>query len=447
VFVVVGLLIGLGPLNDNSFLTHLATGRVILDTHHIPHSDIYSWSAPGHPWVVQSWLASVIYAVGDKYWGPSGPLVVVGVSAAVLAGLVWALTKPAGSLIVRVVLMGLMIVIGLEWWVERPLLFGLLALALTLLAAEGRLKPVWLIPVFWVWVNTHGSFPLGLLAIALLAIGRKLDGGDPSTELATLKWAAIGTVVGGVLNPLGPRLLWFPVELVMRRDALQNVIEWQAPTFRRLSQYAFLVVIVLVFAALARRPSWRLALPALIFIPASLLGSRNIVIACIVLVPPLAWTLRGIGDITGEERKPVYRVAALMVMLLGLLILVVKVESPAYLLRDYPLQAITWAERNGKLDENTHMVTRDYAGNYIDLRYGGRIKEFIDDRYDMYPQSVIDDYTLLNDGKKGWDAALRERSVNLVIWDADSPFGQLLLASPDWKIIYTDSNWLVAEPR
>src|SRR5262245_35288195 len=69
---IAGLLIGLGPLNDNSFLTHLATGRLIIDNHHVPAHDPYSFSAAGHPWVVQSWLASLFYGAADKAYGARG---------------------------------------------------------------------------------------------------------------------------------------------------------------------------------------------------------------------------------------------------------------------------------------------------------------------------------------------------------------------------------------
>jgi hypothetical protein len=347
----------------------------------------------------------------------------------------------------RVLILAVLVVLGTDYWVERPLLFGLIALALALLAAERRLDPRWLIPVFWMWVNAHGSFPLGLLALAVLAAGRRLDGERPVAELAALKWAAVGTVVGGVLNPLGPRLLLFPAELLSRQSALQNVIEWQAPTFLRISQKAFLVEIVLVVVALARRPSWRLALPAVVFLPAALLGSRNIIIASLVLVPPLAWSLRDIGDITGEERKPVYRIAGALVIVLGLLFVVTRSQGQVYLLDDYPVAAVAWAERTGHLTDDTNVVTRDYGGNYLELRNGGRYRPFIDDRYDMFPQSVVDDYDLLLSGKPGWDDVLRDRDADLVLWPVDSPLAQLLLASPDWNVVYTDSQWIAAKPR
>ena len=53
--------IGLSRISDNSFMTHLATGRLICGRHGIPSHDPYSFTAHGSSWVVQSWLASLLY--------------------------------------------------------------------------------------------------------------------------------------------------------------------------------------------------------------------------------------------------------------------------------------------------------------------------------------------------------------------------------------------------
>src|ERR1700704_3874226 len=100
--VLWGLATGLRPLFDNSFLTHLATGRLILD-HGIPRADPYSFTAPGHPWVVQSWLPSVVYAGLERHVGEGSLVVLHGAQTALLALLAWRLTRPAGSLIARIV--------------------------------------------------------------------------------------------------------------------------------------------------------------------------------------------------------------------------------------------------------------------------------------------------------------------------------------------------------
>ena len=36
---------------------------------------------------------------------------------------------------------------------------------------EGRLDPRWLLPIGWVWVNSHGSFPLGVVLLVVAAVG------------------------------------------------------------------------------------------------------------------------------------------------------------------------------------------------------------------------------------------------------------------------------------
>ncbi|MHB8466779.1 MAG: hypothetical protein ACYDD7_18335, partial [Acidimicrobiales bacterium] len=57
--------LGLKPISDNSTLVHLRTGIDLVHSGHVPHHDPYSFTAVGHTWVVQSWLASLVYGLGD----------------------------------------------------------------------------------------------------------------------------------------------------------------------------------------------------------------------------------------------------------------------------------------------------------------------------------------------------------------------------------------------
>ena len=448
VVAFVGLLIGLGPLNDNSFLTHLATGRLIVASHHIPTHDPYSFTAPGHPWVVQSWLASLIWGVAEKWWGAPGVLLTVGVTAAVLAALVWTLTRPSQSLFGRLLIVMVLVVVGTDGgWVERPLIFGLVAFALTLLALEGRLDPRWLVPVFWFWVNVHGSFPLGLVAIVTFLLGARLDQGRwPSTELAVLKWAVIGTLVGGI-NPLGPRLLVFPLELLRRQDVLSNVIEWQAPKFTHIGQRAFLLELLAAMVLIVRRPTWRASLPLGVFTIAALLGARNVVFASLVLVPGLAPALTDLGTIRGDDRRAVFRPAVAAIAIMALLAALVAANGPVYSFNGYPVAAVTFLQRQGMLGPESRVISRDFVGNYLEGRFGPSVKVFFDDRYDMYPTEVVDDFATLNKGGSGWETALTKYHPSAVLWPSTEPLGQLLATSPHWQVIYTDQEFLVAVPR
>ena len=441
------LLIGLGPLNDNSFFTHLATGRLMWATHHIPSHDPYSFTAPGHAWVVQSWLASFAYGAADKWWGPAGVLLLVAATATAVGVLVWKLTAPSNSLLSRLLIVGPVLIVGVDGgWVERPLLFGLVALGLVLLAVEGRLDPRWLVPVMWVWVNVHGSFPLGLVAIALFALGRRLDHESPAVELAALKWAGIGTLVGAI-NPIGPRLLIFPAELLSRQQVLSNVLEWQAPKFTHIGQRAFIIELVLAVVFVARRPSWRATLPMAAFTAASLVGARNIVIASIVFIPGLARGLADLGEVSGEERRSIFRPAAIALGILAVLSMIVAASGPVYNFNGYPVAAVTWADRNGLLGPDARIVSRDFVGNYLEVRYGTKVKVFLDDRFDMYPTSVLEDFNDLNRGSATWDVIIGTYRATAVMWPTKEPVGQYLAGSPRWRVVYSDQEYLIAVPR
>ena len=196
--------------------------------------------------------------------GPAGIRLLTGVLTALIALLAWRLTRPAESLVPRIVLCGVVAVMGVTGWTERPLLFGLVFVVLLYLAADGAFDPRWAVPIMWVWVNVHGSFPLGLVLVGALAIGSRLDGDGARTEWRLLKWASVGTLLGAV-NPLGPRLLLFPVEMLEHAPALRQVREWQPSDLTRLGDQLFLVLFLTAVALLVRRPRWRTALPLLVF--------------------------------------------------------------------------------------------------------------------------------------------------------------------------------------
>jgi hypothetical protein len=287
---------------------------------------------------------------------------------------------------------------------------------------------------------------LGLVAVALLALGRYMDQESPKVELTALKWAGIGTALAAI-NPLGPRLLLFPVELLRRQDVLSNVVEWQAPKFIHLGQRAFLAEIVLAVILVARRPSWRAVLPLAVFTAAALLGARNTVVASMVMIPGLARCLADLGSVRGDERRSIHRVAALALAAVAGVSMLVAAGGPVYSYNGYPAAAITWADRNDLLGSDSRVIARDYVGNFLEGRYGTRVKVFFDDRFDMYPASVVDDFVVLSNGGPGWQDILDKYRATSVLWRSAEPLGQLLAESSRWRIVYTDEEFLIAQPR
>ncbi len=452
-FVVVGLRIGLAPLHDNSFMTHLATGRLILDHGSIPRTDPYSFTAFGRAWTVQSWGASVIYGSLERIGGLAAIRAFVGVCCALLALLAWRLTRPAGGLVPRLLLGVLLLGIGANLWAERPLLLGLLCLGAVLLAAEGDLDPRWLVPVMWFWVNVHGSFPLGLVALGVFAVGRFLDRERPTVELRALGWAVGGTLLGA-LNPLGVRLLVFPLELLQHREAFSQITEWQPPTWGTPAEWFFAVQLALaVVICLWRGRRWRVALPVLVFGVASLVSVRNVAQASFVMLPGMAYCLAGLGTIDGRRRPAILRPVAIVVVAFAVLMSGLSLlTQPDTDLSGYPEEAVTWMHGHDLLGLQDRVVSRDYVGNYLEARYGpDKVRVYLDDRVDMYPLSVIEDYTVLIDPHGGYQAVLDRARASAVLWDRSSSFGRWLErqgrgAHPTWRIVHRHGDWLVAVP-
>ena len=58
--------------NDGDVSWHIATGQWILDHRAIPHTDPFSFTWFGKPWVPIEWLAEVIYASAYRLAGYAG---------------------------------------------------------------------------------------------------------------------------------------------------------------------------------------------------------------------------------------------------------------------------------------------------------------------------------------------------------------------------------------
>lgn len=437
-----GLSIGLRPLGDNSLFTHLATGRLILDGG-IPTADPYSYTAPGEAWTVQSWLASAVLAGSERVAGAAGPQLVFGVLTGVLALLAWMLTRPARTLIPRLGIAALILAVGEAMWSERPLLIGLVGLALVLLAADDRLDPRWLVPVMWVWVNSHGSFPLAAGVLVLLALGRRLDGERPDTELRALAWTIGGTLLG-VVGPLGLRVLLFPLVPLTEPGTFEFIVEWQAPTFTSMSSRLYLLQVVLAVLALVRRPSYRAMVPTAVFLVASLIASRNIAPASLVIGYAMSFGLADVGRLDGRERNVIS--AALMVALAGLAALLIGFAAVGthYDYNAYPVSVLTWARDAGVEVTDQRVVGPDYMGNWFEGRYGEDAAVFIDDRYDMYPAEVVDDYKSLVVAGPEWSEVLDRYEVDAVIWQTNEPLSRVLGLDPEWRVAYQGDGWIYA---
>jgi hypothetical protein len=452
-FGVFGWATGLAKLSDNSFFWHLKTGEYILD-HGIPRHDVFSYTAPGTKWIAQSWLAEVAYALVNRGFGANGIRLFVGLVGAGIGILSYRLAlrlvrdRVVACGLTAAALAGIYTV-----WSERPLLIGVLLLLVLLWVVEvpdslvGR-HPLVVIPVLmWLWANTHGTFELGFAYLGLHLVGRWLDGHRPweGRERSLL----IGSAIGFVLifaNPYGPDLLLFPLELLSRGEILSHVIEWQSPDFRKSWGIALGVWIVVYVWALARgrhpvtRRDLVVTIPMLLL---ALWAVRNVAIAPLVCLPVVARCFARDEEKPSTSSRPLVTAAIAVLVLAGLAMgYQVTTEKP-YDLSTYPVAAMRYVEDNGLL--GSRLLTTDATAGWVILDHYPQQKVFMDDRYDMYPTSLIYDYFKLTRGSTGWEQVLNRHRVETIVWPADSPLGSLLDRSSQWDRVFArngDAVWV-----
>lgn len=458
-FAAGGLRASLAPLSDNSFLWHLRTGHLIIDSG-IPRHDPYSFTVPGAPWVAQSWLAEVVYAGLDRAFGPFAVRLLMGATGIALAVVAFRLAlRLAGSRVPAVLVTAAALWASATMWAPRPLMLGALALSALVWAVEvpasrlGRRQLVAVPVIMWVWVNVHGTYILGFAYLALHLLGRWLDGAAPwKGRERTLLLA--GSVAGGVclVNPYGPALVLFPFDLV-GRDVLRDVVEWRSPdldTVRGVA-YACWTSVLLACLALGRnRPSRRDVVVAIPFVFLGWWALRNVTIAPLVTLPIAAKALaRGAAEAPAlpveSARRAVHWALCGSIVLLAGAWTVQAAGQADFDTTGYPVRAMRFLEREGLLGKR--MLTEDWSAGYVILRWWPRQRVFVDDRYDMYPKSVVRDYVTMARGDEGWARVLGSRDVEVVVWSRGAVLDQLLAESRAWARRYRDGQTVVYERR
>ena len=116
-------------------------------------------------------------------------------------------------------------------------------------------------------------------------------------------------------------------------------------------------------------------------------------------------------------------------------------SEPDFAFAGYPVRAMDAVAAEGLLGRR--LLTDDADAGYVLLRFGERQPVFMDDRFDMYPQAVIDDFMVVNGGLPGWRDVLERHDVEVVVWGRDRVLTQLLDRAPGWRAVHRDARHIV----
>ena len=145
---------------------------------------------------------------------------------------------------------------------------------------------------------------------------------------------------------------------------------------------------------------------------------------------------------SGREQR-INRILALTLAVAFIMFGASILTRPGLDLDPYPDEAVSFMEAEGLLSDAHRIAHRDFVGNYLELRYAGRVPVFIDDRYDMFPVEVSQDYRAFIEVKPRALEILDDRRIDVVLWDKGHPFQTLLVVSGRWQEVHADDDWVV----
>jgi hypothetical protein len=454
------------PATDPDLWWHLRTGQWIVETGHVPHSDPFSFTRAGQPWVSHEWLSEVVFY---ETWKHAGVLGLIAVSAIVTtAAFMLLYLRCPGKPHWAAAATALGALASAPAWGVRPQMFTFaLASLLLWLLDRGEERP-WLLisipPLFLLWLNLHAGFALGpalMLAYGFgLLVGVAIGDApwrEASLVLARLLLLVLACLALVPLNPSGLQLYRYPFDTLRSAGMRSFIVEWFSPNFHEVRFIPFLIVFLLLLVVLARtraRPRARILVPMVLTTPLALDAVRHIPIFVLLAIPVIAAGLAASSPAVGRNTasptahvrpifiRPIFN--GLAVVLMAGFALVRwgvlargQAAAEAQLFPEKAVEALRSRASGGEV-----FAYYDWGGYTIYKLYPG-FRVFVDGRADLYGDDLLRQFQTAVQLRTGWREVLDRWNVRTVLLPPYCALAQALVLDPNWHLGYGDSQALV----
>jgi hypothetical protein len=462
--VAAGLLFlsyGFTEMAGSDMWWHIAAGRELLQTGTPWMVDDWSFTAHGHDWHNHEWLSDLIFYAWVSVWGV--PSIVYWkwlVIVATFLLLLLALQRETGSATAALVGAAIAVANAAPFLDIRPHLYSLMFFSALLYSCLRRRPSPWLlVPLFVVWVNMHGGFFFGLMALGILVFPwRELSWKNLRGAVLLGLFCALACLV----NPSGLQAFLYPLAYAFDGSSpYRELGEWlspflgggiAAPLFFYFMWLPLLGLLYLIPAV--RRTTdvpWEGIALTLLTLAMALTSRRFIPlfgISLAVMITPL------LGAVLRRPRlqrlAPAFAILALLVTALRLLPFSLQAKPNFHYLAaeySYPVEMMNFVEAN-------QLSGKVYAlynwGGYIHWRTDGQLKVYIDGRADtVYGAQPYLHYLGVLNSEPGWLDSLEATEADYILWPHQRGHGQRklreLVATGRWRPIYSDAvSWLLA---
>ncbi len=456
--LVVGILfffcINLPLIADPDLGWHLRNAQTLLHDHHFVRFDTYTYSLNGHAWINPEWLSEVFFYLAYQVSGIRGveilSLVLLEALMLGVCRLAWLRVRSLRPALVSALLFIPFLSVTIS---PRTQLFGWLCLIAEFFLLQqfraGR-NYLWLLaPLFALWINLHGSWPIGIVFLVLF-IGTGLIS-FRSGALEAWAWAphqrtqlllAAGFILPALfLNPYGWHLVLYPFQITGHHPlTLATVQEWQTLDFHSVRGRVIFVIIAATFVGRAARARmWTLYDVTALFV-ATLAGftySRFLLLTGIILCPMCAEEFGFLGSDKPETDKRGLNAAIIALLLF---FMATHVPKSTELLQEqdkgYPAGAVRYLRG--------HQISGSLLN---DFNWGGYLAWnlpqqpiFIDTRADVFEETgLFKTYLDITEIKAPIDS-YHHGEFRYALFAKDAPISILLYQSPNWTAEYQDDT-------
>jgi hypothetical protein len=441
-------------LGDPDLWWHMDNARYLFSHHHLPRFDAFSYTTMGHPWMDHEWLGEVPYYLAWHAFGPVGVYVtLIVVLEAILLGVFYLASKSSGNVKGAWLVSCFCVLLAAVSFGPRTLLFGYVYLLIILLVlqqfrAKGQ-APLWMIPIaFCLWINSHGSWLIGMTVFGIIIASGLVEGNWGRVE--AVRWSprqlrqllvTLGASVAALfVNPFGYHLVFYPFDMAFKQKlTVNNIEEWASVDFHDgRGKVVLILLVALLVGALLSRHRWELGQLglAVLAVYSGLTYVRFLFLAAILLAPLLAKFLDFLPPYRPEIDKHWLNAAILAGMLL---VIVARFPSRAALentvAERFPVAAMAYIKTHG-LPGRT--FNHYMWGGYVAWQEP-ELKTFIDSRSDIYERSgVLADYLdaiRMKDSLK----ILDKYQIQSVLFPPKEALSYLLEHNSNWKVVYNDN--------
>ena len=458
---------------DGDLPRHILTGSLILQTHQVSTTDIFSFRTVGYPSVPHEWLSQVLFARVYDWLGLDGIVLIT----ALIIMLTWSIVyyealRKSNSFFASLIFTVLAVGAGQIHVLPRPHIFTyiLTAIWIVLLEHIDEHKPrAWrpLPLVMLLWVNLHGMFVIGILIWAIYLAGDFLDHPSKawfsSTKARTLMIGGALSLITTLFSPSGPHIWTAITSLGSNTYITSKIPEYQSANFHMPETWPFIIILLFVIIGFARTTEkvlWTHILLVVSFTGLALYTSRMIPVFAIVVAPIAAKAFAsGIHNEYEQSRifiieKNIHKTNSssngliwLPVVILAAILLFTsgKTIDPenrgnVFDERFFPVEATIWLQQH---PQRGHMFNEFDWGGYLLLELWPAHQIFIDGHTHIYGERLTREYEKVVTLNAGWQEMLAKYDVAWVIVRANAPLVRALSASGDWAIAYQDRTTII----